>query len=607
MADMLKITSLVNPKNYTSPVRPLAQSDSVFNIVDLTKIVKPNDRSSEFRQTDNSSANQKNVAEFGLNISKSPSFTTDLLKGLLSKDFISQIYDSDSPDIIKEFNEFSKNIFLPGDKILSDMVSQQKGLTAFNGELFDVLRNLSSQTTSPELKGAITQFLKNAFSLHSQNSVMKSLSTNFIYLSQALYPSRSLSQSLEKLGLLFLGNNAVSDFPNLKSQALTLLSSVENSLIATDDINNLVSLIKYNLSRFSGNTVAFEKSFDSLLNIINDSSLKESLKAMLSDYIQSDSIPEISKMALTADTEISSQIDMITRDLAKLAREGAKDIIPDKLSESLDNVTQQLIKVIDNQGKHPVVSLADANDLLAEMLSLVLPQSADEKTKKLLENFSHTKNLNALVNRLSFILNSIDDYDTKSSISNVMNELLTALSNSDDIIYRQPTSMDYLSSFLSKCINNENIAHLGIVDPDTLVHSLLSAPGVYTPLLHFVLPVQIGDIKAFGEAWIYNPTTDKGVPNTENINHIFLNFDIQSIGSFELEMFTYKNTIDINLFCPNNLDSFFAKISSKFFKIANNAGFSVKSAKILPLKKIRNLAEVFPVVSERRVGLNVKI
>ena len=209
----------------------------------------------------------------------------------------------------------------------------------------------------------------------------------------------------------------------------------------------------------------------------------------------------------------------------------------EKFNTELDIVAQQLAKLIDNNGKHPTISLGDATASLRDMLNLILPENMSEEVSSFLKNFNDTKDLNALVNRLSYMLNNIDSYEIKVSLSKIMNELLTALSFSDDVTYNQPSSLDYLSDFLSKTLNNENIAHLGIVEPNGLVHSMLTAPGVFTPLLHYVLPVQIGDLKTFGEVWIDNKTLETG--EKSDSHHIFLTFDIEHIGVFELEMFTY--------------------------------------------------------------------
>lgn len=607
MADMLKITSLVNPKNYTMPTRPLAQSDAVFNLVDLTKVIKTNDRTQEFRQTENSTSepNPNVLKSSELNISKSPSFSTTLLKGLLSEEFISQIMQSGSPDMINEFNEFAKNIFIQSENITADLATQHKGATSFNGEIFDILRQIASGTEAPDIKNAIAQFLKSAYALQSQSSLLNSLSMNFAYLSSAFYPSKNLSEKLFQMAELLARPDAAMNFSQIKDAALNLLDQVSNSLIATDKLKDLVALIKYNISRFNDNPDVLEKSFENLLNHISNDELKEQLKTAFSKFIQSNSIPELAKRALNSNNQDYSEADKTTFKLTDAAQEFTKNISMEKFNTELDIVAQQLAKLIDNNGKHPTISLGDATASLRDMLNLILPTTASEEVSSFLKNFNDTKDLNALVNRLSYMLNNIDSYEIKVSLSKIMNELLTALSFSDDVTYNQPSSLDYLSDFLSKTLNNENIAHLGIVEPNGLVHSMLTAPGVFTPLLHYVLPVQIGDLKTFGEVWIDNKTLETG--EKSDSHHIFLTFDIEHIGVFELEMFTDQNRLDVNLYCPHGLEKHFSKLKPHFVEVASNAGYTISSSNIRPLKKLRNLVEVFPRIAERRAGLNVKI
>ena len=195
MADMLKITSLVNPKNYTMPTRPLAQSDAVFNLVDLTKVIKTNDRTQEFRQTENSTSepNPNVLKSAELNISKSPSFSTNLLKGLLSEEFISQIMQSGSPDMINEFNEFAKNIFIQSENITADLATQHKGATSFNGEIFDILRQIASGTEAPDIKCYCSIFKKRLCTSITEFT-FKFFVHEFCVSIISFYPSKNLSE-----------------------------------------------------------------------------------------------------------------------------------------------------------------------------------------------------------------------------------------------------------------------------------------------------------------------------------------------------------------------------------------------------------------------------
>jgi len=609
MADMLKITQMVNAKNYSMPSKPLAQSDAIFNLADLSKIPKTNDRTSEFRGQDNASAEGKSnsLLDIQLNISKNPTFTANLLKGLFSEEILTQISQSGSPDIINEFNEFSKNIFLNSNALTNDLISQQKGITSFDGELFNLLREIVNQSSSPELKNAIAGFLKSSFSLEAQGQILKSLSAQFQYLSEAMLPSRSLSGQLAEISKLLSEGDASVNFENVKADALKLLESVSNSLIATDKIKNMISLVKYNFSRFNDNPQTVEASFKALLGSISNDELKAVLREFYDKYIQSGKIPNPSKSALVSDSERFLAADKLAYKLAENANEQIKLFNYTKFNSDIHTVSQQLSLFNDKNGEMTNLSLDQGTRFLSDVLKLVLPQNMGGDIKQFIDTFMQTKDLNALIDRLSFILNSIENPDVKAKLAEILNSVLTGLSRSSDIVYRPPTSMENLADFLTKALNNQNISHLGIVDPNTLVQSMLTAPGVFTPLLHYLLPVQIEDLRAFGELWIDNDDSGNSSDDEENSHHIFLSFDIEHIGIFELEVFQKNSSLDVSLFCPKNYVKQFSAIKDRISEIAGQSGYNIKTTRVKPLVKVRNLVEIFPRIAERRAGLNVKI
>ncbi len=609
MADLLRITSVVNPKNYTLQSKPLAQSDAVFDLVDLSKIVKTNDKTQEFRQNDNSFTgnNSDALLDIQLKIAKNPSYTVRLMKDLLGENVVSQFVQSGSPDVINEFNEFSKNIFLSSGNIVSDLISQQKGTTAFSGELFSLLREIAELTSSKELKNAIAVFLKNAFSLSSQNDILKSLSSSFKFLSESMAPSRSLSASLEEMANKLSSMNAGNDFQKLKSEALKLLDSVLNSLIATDKIKNMVSLIKYNLSRFNDNPNTVDNGFKSILSLVNNQNLKELLSDGYDKFIQGSSIPTISKNALLSNSESFLAGENLAYNLAKMAGENVKQINTLSFHNDLDVISQRLSGLVDSDGNISGMPLEEGSKAIADLLKTILPKNSGGEVARFISDFNQSKDLNVLINRLSFILNNIDNVDVKTSLASVMNKVLTSLSTSPDIIFQPPTSMENLVNFLTKAINNQNISHLGIIDPNTIVQSMLTAPGVFTPLLHYILPVQIEDLRAFGELWIDNESNSAGSDADENSQHIFLSFDIERVGLFELEIFSKGSSLNVSLFCPKNLVSFFSVLKGKIADVADSCGYSIKKTTVAPLSKVRTLVDIFPRIAERRAGLNVKI
>ena len=82
---------------------------------------------------------------------------------------------------------------------------------------------------------------------------------------------------------------------------------------------------------------------------------------------------------------------------------------------------------------------------------------------------------------------------------------------------------------------------------EKIIHSLLCSPCNFTPLLHFVLPVQYEGLQSFAEIWI-NPNGGEDDRERQSdggrVIHMLLAFDVGGIGRFELELFVRDKVID---------------------------------------------------------------
>ena len=153
---------------------------------------------------------------------------------------------------------------------------------------------------------------------------------------------------------------------------------------------------------------------------------------------------------------------------------------------------------------------------------------------------------------------------------------------------------------------------------ESVIHSLLSSPSNFTPLLHFIIPVNDGTNMAFGEMWI-NPDEEEPRPKVKNNKgksdtddyqrtiHMLLVFDIPDIGRFETELYVRDKKIDMSLMCPASVENFMENISGDLKKCIGFSQYSFNNIKIGKLEKTRSLVEVFPTLPRKRTGINVRI
>ncbi|HOV41736.1 MAG TPA: hypothetical protein PLM59_08090, partial [Oscillospiraceae bacterium] len=409
------------------------------------------------------------------------------------------------------------------------------------------------------------------------------------FLSERLSPSKSLSAELLKLSGEFGAPGAAENFAELKSKALQMLAQVNSSLLVTEKVKSILPLITHNLSRFSDNYAGVKDSFNSLLELLGNKDLKAALSKAFLEYAESAQLPLETKLEIFGEDSPQAQ---------KLAADAQMRGFVDDLSLDAKAAAQGL------DAEQFRAKILEAKSL-KEILMNVIPARSEGKLDSLIDDFASTKDLNALLQRLSQIVDSIDSAEVKTALAGRLNEILSRFAASEGIKYSAPSSMENFADFLAKNIADPSLRSLGAMSQNEMLQSLLTAPGVFTPLLHYLMPMQIDDTKSFGELWVdnYSGSDDDG----ERENRLFLSFSIENIGDFELEILEKKKELSVSLLCPPQIVKSFSKFRETASKIAAANGYYLKSASAVPLKEKRNLVDVFPKIKEKRAGFNVTV
>ncbi|GHV49369.1 hypothetical protein FACS189499_10400 [Clostridia bacterium] len=125
------------------------------------------------------------------------------------------------------------------------------------------------------------------------------------------------------------------------------------------------------------------------------------------------------------------------------------------------------------------------------------------------------------------------------------------------------------------------------------------------------MPLQAGGTRAFGELWVDNDEKERGNNgNGEGIAkryHLFLTFDIETIGRFEVNIASSDNDVNIAVMHPKSFVDKVPAIQRKVTRIAANAGYNTKTFQTAVLDRPHNLMQVFPDIMERRKGFNVLV
>ena len=168
--------------------------------------------------------------------------------------------------------------------------------------------------------------------------------------------------------------------------------------------------------------------------------------------------------------------------------------------------------------------------------------------------------------------------------------------------------MNSLVALVLKEASNEDLAPTETAKIDKILHSLLSSPCNFTPLLHFIVPVAFDDIRAFAEIWVNPDSDEKDMPEgvTEG-KHFLLVIDMDGIGRFEAEVFSHDRIIDFYLYCPPGYDEHYQGMMNNLPKIMKMLNYELGKTKLETLQKDRSLMDVFKSLPYKRVGVDVKI
>lgn len=140
----------------------------------------------------------------------------------------------------------------------------------------------------------------------------------------------------------------------------------------------------------------------------------------------------------------------------------------------------------------------------------------------------------------------------------------------------------------------------------TIMNGMLLNESVYMPLLHFILPFQFEGNNVVSEMWV-DPDAKKDDEDGGRKIKLFLKFDIQGLGKFELDMTLQDRESRMQLFVPSSLSGKNKKIQTDVSDIFKKNGLKLGRLSIYDHIRDRRIDEVFPEIREKERTINVRI
>lgn len=477
MADILRISTPLVEKQPVQPNRPVADPSVPFGLSDVTRVIQTTDTQSLLQQNTGLIPHEE-APKILADLLKDPTVTVSIMKNIYMLQEVIKLLPANNTPLTKEIEQLFQELLMSPDEIVPELIRQELTTTLFKGDLFDQLRALLSQSRErPELATGIGMLLKGLNATISRRDALESVANNLTYLMNALDASPRLSEKIESLVVLLKEPAATENFVALKEDVLLLLKEIESSVLFTPQMEKVIPLIVYNLSRYNDNDEFLPDTLRFLLSTMDGNADKQQLVQKLQAYIDQYTPPEGARRARAAEQD-SRVIDVLAKIIGKQAE-----------SEELQLLSQDKIEKV--------------------------------------------------------------------------------------------------------------------------VHSLLSSPCNFTPLLHFILPVEYMDIRAFAEIWIDPNADDPGdngkTDSASSATHMLLVFDVDGIGRFESELFIQQKRIALNLMCPPAYIDAFSGIGPAIRQAIAATGYSFETINIGRMERTHSLMDVFTDLPHKRTGIDVKI
>ncbi|MDY6307315.1 MAG: hypothetical protein SPL71_04580 [Oribacterium sp.] len=141
-----------------------------------------------------------------------------------------------------------------------------------------------------------------------------------------------------------------------------------------------------------------------------------------------------------------------------------------------------------------------------------------------------------------------------------------------------------------------------------VLNQMLTNESVYMPLLHLLIPFRYQQKNVMSEMWV-DPDAEgnKGGDGKGKSQKMFIKFNIQGLGDFQMISLVKNGSIDMDLFVPKDLPEKPENVSRSVQDILRRNGLRVNHLGLDTNVRPFRVDEVFPEIQEKQRGINVAV
>lgn len=667
MAQIPQINNPITAKNYNYSSRPMDPNTEPFDIVKLAGVQGSGNSSSSGVRSRLEMGNRE-LIPLQVQVAKDPTLAVETLKDLLNIEVLNQALINGHTELYGKLEDLAASLYVKPEELVQEIQNQEQQNTMFSGhEFYDVLREVAKTTTDPSTKELIGNLLKSINFAQNKNEILGALRANMKFLSEYFSPNEKLSAKLLNLSQEWGAADADKYFNYLKGETLAVMKDVSGSLLNDERTQMLIPLITHNLSRYNNSPYMCKEYFNLLLSQISSGTLRESLKNSFNrlysaifnkqkmtdpgDVSQAAAQPENSaadqaqEVPLDNYTTNSQQNQPLTGNSTdkneNLNAEGGEiQHIDEKSGDDIGENAEELPELTGYEKrlnesmseKGYMAALKDSGYNIEQQLAaysrgrqtglqtlhnmvkgLFIDDKTGEMSAQFTQDFSKLHTIQEVIDKLNEVLRAMPDLPIRERLYGAFVDVIDKMALKNELPQhgvRPPvkSTLDSLTDFIQENINHPALKSLDSFNATNLLQSLLNAPGVFTPLAHYILPLDVEGTKAFGELWVDNDENNpNNTPGTQRNYHLFLTFDVESIGRFEVDLYALGDEVNLTLLYPQRFEKQIEPMKDRINKVVRNVGYNTRTFETAPLKTPHNLTEIFPKIVDKRTTLNTRV
>ena len=555
MADILKVSTPLIDKLPQQSLRPVADPSLPFNLSDVTRVKQTTDTSALLQQNTGLAENRAETPKILAELLSDPAVTAAMIGGISQLQEIIGLMPANNTALTQEIEQLFAQLLMRPQDIVAELMRQEQSTTLFKGDLFDQLRALVDQNPGrSDLATGVGVLLKALNATVSRPDVLESVANNLAFLAQSVNSSTQLSGTLLQLAEALRQPDAGQNFGALKQQIFEALGQLQGSVLFSPQMEKVLPLVVYNLSRYNDNPDFLPDALALLLSHIDGEGQRMALVNNLQAFLDKVLLGSPADGVLGQNT---------------VGGQAAASQAPPPEDGSAATAAEEA--TADGQ---PGARGAAPSALAAQNLA------------RRLEAYYNQSNSGEL-----FAVGAGPTHSPRG-------------------VPEESKVIETLAKIIGKQARSQEVQLLSGDKVNRVIESLLSSPSNFTPLLHFIVPVEFEDLRAFAEIWV-DPNAGEDEPARRgqggDATHMLLVFDVEGLGRFERELYVQNKRIALNLLCPPAYMEDFRRIGPAIRQAVAGTGYSFESINIDRLERTHSLMDVFTDLPYKRTGIDVKI